>query len=359
MYTVLSGAKINMGDFLITQRARELLTHLRPEHELLQLPHWESLDPHLEQINASRAVIILGGPGYQPKFYPGVYKLLPDLSRLRVPIIPLGLGWKGVPGDWDTVRHYRFTDESLAVLHRIAAETPYLGCRDHLSREVLRRNGIANTLVTGCPAWYHLPSLGQPLRVPSGIAAFTVTPAQRPIYQAQSIDVLRTLAERFPGARRFCSFNRGIDQEDPRIPEEDRRNNRGIATAALQLGYEVMDVSGGLDRIGFYETCDFHVGYRVHSHIHFLSRRRPSFLVHEDGRGRGMSAALSVQGIDAFERAGLFRHRGIRPGRDTVEMLTAYVDEEVANGFARFAGLPAVLDAHYAIMQRFVMGLPG
>ncbi len=120
-----------------------------------------------------------------------------------------------------------------------------------------------------------------------------------------------------------------------------------------------MDVSGGLDRIGFYETCDFHVGYRVHSHIHFLSRRRPSFLLHEDGRGRGMSAALSVLGIDAFERAGLFRHRGIRPGRDTVEMLTAYVDEEVANGFARFAGMPAVLDAHYAIMQRFVMGLPG
>ncbi|MEO8636808.1 MAG: polysaccharide pyruvyl transferase family protein [Gemmatimonadales bacterium] len=358
MYTILSGAKINMGDFLITQRARELLTHLRPEHTLFQLPHWEPLEPHLEQVNASRAVIILGGPGYQPQFYPGVYKLTQDLQRLRVPIIPLGVGWKGFPGDWDTVRHYRFTPESLAVLRRISAETPYLGCRDHLSREVLRRNGISNALVTGCPAWYHLPSLGLPLHLPDSITSFAVTPAQRPMYQAQSIAVLRALAERFPAARRYCSFNRGIDQDDPRIPGEDRRNNRIIAAAALQFGYEVMDVSGGLDRIGFYDTCDFHAGYRVHSHIYFLSRRRPSFLLHEDGRGRGMSAALSVPGIDAFQRAGRFWNRGIRPGRDTVEMLAAYVDEEVTNGFARFAGMPDVLDAHYAIMRRFIAGLP-
>ena len=347
-----------MGDFLITQRARELLSHLRPEHELFQLPHWEPLEPHLEQINASRAVIILGGPGYQPQFYPGVYKLTQDLDRLRVPIIPLGLGWKGFPGDWDTVRNYRFTPASLRVLQRIATGTPFLGCRDHLSREVLRRNGIPNALVTGCPAWYHLPSLGQPLRVPGSVTSFAVTPAQRLMYQAQSIAVLRALADRFPGARRYCSFNRGIAQEDARIPEEDRRNNRMIAAAALQLGYEVMDVSGGLDRVGFYDSCDFHVGYRVHSHIYFLSRRRPSFLLHEDGRGRGMSAALSVFGVDAFERDRAFWRRGIRPGRDTVEMLTAYVEEEVANSFARFAGVPAVLDAHYTIMQRFVMGLP-
>ncbi len=39
-------------------------------------------------------------------------------------------------------------------------------------------------------------------------------------------------------------------------------------------------------------------------------------------------------------------------------MLGAYVDEEVTNGFARFAGVPAVLDAHYDIMRRFIAGLP-
>ena len=200
MYTVLSGAKINMGDFLITQRAKELLTHLRPEHTLLQLPHWESLDPHLDQLNRSAAVIILGGPGYQPRFYPGVYRLTQDLARITVPIIPLGLGWKGYPGDWETVRNYRFTGESLQALRRIAAGTPYLGCRDHLSREVLRRNGIPNGLVTGCPTWFHLPSLGQPLRTPRTVSALVVTPAQRAMYQQQSIELLTgaraTLPER-------------------------------------------------------------------------------------------------------------------------------------------------------------------
>jgi hypothetical protein len=358
MYTVLSGAKINMGDFLITQRARDLLTHLRPEHALFQLPSWEPLDAHLEQVNQSAAVIILGGPGYQPRFYPGVYRLTGDLSRITVPIIPLGLGWKGYPGDWETVRRYRFTGESLQLLRRIGAETPYLGCRDHLSREVLRRNGIPNGLVTGCPTWYHLPSLGQPLRTARKVSALVVTPAQRAIYQHQSIALLAALAKRFPEARRYCSFNRGIDRDDAFTPSGDRRNNRTLKAAALREGYEVVDTSYGLERIGFYDECDLHVGYRVHSHLHFLSRRRPSFLLHEDGRGRGMSSALNVVGVDAFERTGPFWRRGIGPGRYALEMLASYLDEELENNFARFAGVPAVLDTHYEIMKRFVAGLP-
>ncbi len=358
MYTVLSGAKINMGDFLITQRAKELLTHLRPEHTLLQLPHWESLEPHLDQVNRSAAVIILGGPGYQPRFYPGVYRLTQDLARITVPIIPLGLGWKGYPGDWETVRNYRFSGESLQALRRISAGTPYLGCRDHLSREVLRRNGIPNGLVTGCPTWFHLPFLGQPLRTPPTVSTLVVTPAQRAMYQQQSIELLTTLAQRFPNARRYCSFNRGIDRDDALMPVEDRRNNRGIQAAALRAGYEVVDTSYDLERIRFYDECDLHVGYRVHSHLYFLSQRRPSFLLHEDGRGRGMSSALNVVGVDAFERTGPFWRRGIKPGRYALEMLTSYLEEELTNNFARFAGVPAVLDTHYEIMKRFVAGLP-
>ena len=99
------------------------------------------------------------------------------------------------------------------------------------------------------------------------------------------------------------------------MPVEDRRNNRGIQAAALREGYEVVDTSYDLERIRFYDECDLHVGYRVHSHLYFLSQRRPSFLLHEDGRGRGMSSALNVVGVDAFERTGPFWRRGIKPGR--------------------------------------------
>lgn len=32
---------------------------------------------------------------------------------------------------------------------------PHFGCRDYLTVEALRRNGIHNELITGCPVWYH------------------------------------------------------------------------------------------------------------------------------------------------------------------------------------------------------------
>jgi hypothetical protein len=49
MYTVLSGAKKNIGDFLITERAKKLLRKHKPEHELFQLPHWESLENNIDK----------------------------------------------------------------------------------------------------------------------------------------------------------------------------------------------------------------------------------------------------------------------------------------------------------------------
>jgi hypothetical protein len=153
MYTVLSGAQVNVGDFLITERSKALLRKFRPEHDLFQLPYWEPLDAHLEQINAGAALIIMGGPGFQPGFYPDIYKLTGNLDEIRVPVIPMGLGWKGYPGDFATLRHYRFSDASLFALKAFSRRALFFGCRDYLTYEVLKRNGFTQGLMTGCPVW--------------------------------------------------------------------------------------------------------------------------------------------------------------------------------------------------------------
>ena len=44
----------------------------------------------------------------------------------------------------------------------------------------------------------------------------------------------------------------------------------------------------------FYEKMDFHIGYRVHAHLYFLSRRVPTVLINEDGRGTGMVTTLKM-----------------------------------------------------------------
>jgi hypothetical protein len=97
-----------------------------------------------------------------------------------------------------------------------------------------------------------------------------------------------------------------------------------------------------------------------------LSRRKPSLLIEEDGRGAGASDALGVQGVPAFRP-----HRLGRLGRAAGRAASAYrVDERVPvrvenilasdleTQFARFASLARTLDGNFSRMQEFIRRLP-
>jgi len=375
MYIVLSGAKKNLGDFLITDRCKTLLQEHRPDRQLVQLPHWETLDSQLDIVNASKAIIIMGGPGFQPNFYPGVYKLVQNIENIKVPIIPMGLGWKGFPGDYLTLKNYRFTQPSLELLKKISNECQYIGCRDYMTKTVLERTGIPNALMTGCPVWYDIESIGKAMSRPKDIKKVVFTPAQDPIYRGQAVDSMKLLRNLFPHAELYCSFHRGFDANDVFTPKADEINNRLIKQQAENLGYKTVDVSFDVSKIQFYDDCDLHIGYRVHGHIYFLSKRKPSILIHEDGRGRGVSESLNVLGVDGFERTFVSRIADgynipilskiikkslgvIKANVNTEEMMKNYINEELDSRFSRFAGVSHVIDAHYEVMKKFINSLP-
>jgi Polysaccharide pyruvyl transferase len=373
MYTVLSGAKKNAGDFLITERAEAVLRHLRPDRELVRLPGWEPLEPHLAQVNGSKAVIILGGPGLQRELYPRVYKLTKDLDQIRVPIILMGSGWKAFPGDETSQQQFEFSHSSIKALRKMSAGAKYLSCRDSTSARMLQRAGVQNALMTGCPVWYDIPSLGKPMRLPQEVRYLIFTPAQMSFYQRPSLDVARAVADVFPNARLVCSFHRGIAQRDQFMTEDERQNNVAIAGQVREMGYEVVDVSGSANADEEYERCDLHVGFRLHAHLCSLSKRVPSLLLHEDGRGIGASHTLNVRGFDAFERTltGTIpsrnrylrsvldrKLRGLRADAACGERVRDYLRHLVDTRFASYAGVGNVIDAHFPIMQRFAESLP-
>jgi polysaccharide pyruvyl transferase WcaK-like protein len=373
MYIVLSGAKKNAGDFLITERSEALLKALRPDRPLRRLPGWESLEPHLEEVNGSKAIIILGGPGLQQDLYPKVYKLTSDLSRIRVPIILMGSGWKAFPGDLTTLKQFAFSPQSLQALRKMSASATFLSCRDVLSVRVLRAAGISNALMTGCPVWYDMPQLGKPMRLPSEVNHVIFTPAQLSFYREPSLAVAKQIRRVFPKARLVCSFHRGIAQPDKFLSEEERHNNSAIARAAESMGYEVVDVSGSANADEEYGKCDVHVGFRLHAHLCSLSKRVPSVLLHEDGRGVGASQTLNVRGFDAFHRSitgsvpslpprvSRFLDRrlgGIVPSADCGAEVGEYLVHLQQTGFAAYAGVGDVIDAHFEQMKRFLNSLP-
>ena len=277
MYTVLTGGKKNVGDFLITDRSMKLLRHFKPDDELFKLPHWEYFDSDLDKINSSKAIIIMGGPGFAETFYPKVYKFAKDMSKIKVPIIPLGVGWNAVPGDYQSFKKFRFTDSSIKVIEKISKEAEYISVRDYYTKNILIRHGINNVLMTGCPVWYDIDSIGKKIKPLKEIRKIVFTPPQKSMYREQSIALMKEVRSKFKDAEIFCVFHRGIDANDEFTPAKDAVNNNLLVEAATKLNFKIVDAAFDLSKLDFYVDCDLHIGYRVHAHLFFIAKRKISY----------------------------------------------------------------------------------
>ena len=119
-FVILTGAKSNAGDYLIKYRAMQLLSALRPDRDIVDYDGWITLtDEQLDVVNQSRALILTGGPALQYKMYPGVFPLIDDLTRIKVPILTLGIGWKSAAGRWPDTHDYPLSEKSIELIKTI------------------------------------------------------------------------------------------------------------------------------------------------------------------------------------------------------------------------------------------------
>lgn len=289
MICILTGAKKNVGDYLIGSRARKLLRKF-VDTDIVELDRFKSHDDKLELLNSARAVFLCGGPAYAEDIYPEIYPLVSNLEDLKVPVVPFGLGWAGQP--FGHPEKFKFKPAAKEFLDRIHVNIKNSSCRDDVTHGVLKQQGYSNVLMTGCPVWYDLGSMGKELEVSRFDKIVYTTPAAPGLMKQNGI-LMRKLKKQFPKSKIICSFHRGI------YPDRYTSLRYGAAYSCMALeaklyGFEVVDTAYGLDKINFYKECDLHVGYRVHAHLDFLSRRKPSVLINEDGRGLGMVRSLGL-----------------------------------------------------------------
>jgi hypothetical protein len=375
MYVLLTGTKKNAGDFLIAQAAKRLISHFAPDKEFVELPSWLPFDERLEEVNASRAIILGGGPAFQYGLGTTIYPFAKNLKSIRVPIISLGLGWKGIPGDDFDVRNYPFPDHAAPILERLRSDHPYVSCRDWLTCRMLKTHAIENTLMTGCPAMYDPAYFGLEPSLPVDPSDIVFTPAERTGFRDQSVRMIESVRSFFPDSRIVVSFHRGWDPDTFTSPDQ-AANARAIKEAAERMGLESRDISGSVSGLDEYRNYDLHVGYRVHGHYKFLSMRKPSFLIAEDGRGRGALEATGSPGVSAWRTPPSFlmaqrwisnptflrRIRGrvgsflVNP--DAPEEMQAILSEEIEGGYPRCRGAFATIEATWSNMLRMVKSLP-
>lgn len=337
MIVILTGAKKNVGDFLIGDRAKKLLREF-VDADIVELDRFQNLENHLEIINKSKALILCGGPAYAKDIYKGIYPLVDDLEKIKVPIIPFGLGWSGQP--FGNPEAFKFQEDSLTFLKKVHQTILFSSCRDVLTQNILSRTGFKNVIMTGCPVWYDLEFIGKPFLKASSIKKIVFTTAASSKFIFQTLKLLKEIRKRFPMAQIYFSYHRGI------LPSFSTGLKRGFAYSLLALmakayNVKVLDVSDDLSKIDFYKDCDLHIGYRVHAHLYFLSKRIPSMLINEDGRGLGMVQSMNLPIFNADDDF-------------LVEKFEKQLDNYLNTNFSDFTSISTFIDKSFLEMKRFL-----
>lgn len=378
-YILLTGGKNNAGDFLIKYKAKRLFAALKPDRDLLDWDAWKPFtEEQLNVVNESKAIILLGGPSLQGDMYPRIYPMVDDLSKIKVPIFTMGVGYKEENGHWHNTSNYPFTERSLGLLRRINENGFKNSVRCYHTLNVVLNKGWENFIMTGCPALYELDKVGSPYKIPERIEkiAFSlgVSYYHSDSMMKQMLSVISALATVYGKSTVTVYLHHKLNEQDER--------HALMLKAIDSLGVRMENISGSEQRlVEVYGDCDFHVGYRVHAHVHASSMSRPSILLNEDSRGKGFYTVMAGTVLDAYyslprfnrpDASLMYKMMGaikkitsILKKRLPMEAYEHLADDvilqmeyEKANGFPRLAQSRAAIDAHFAQMKRFIEQLP-
>ena len=129
------------------------------------------------------------------------------LSKLTIPVLAIGLGinwFKGI----DTIDHLidELTPNCKEFVRILSSKTRFIGIRGHLTKSILERLGVHNTIIIGCPtmhlhkrAWRQQRQPDDPIRVLTNITSIISDTRQGlefSVMNQDSIDNLHELADK-------------------------------------------------------------------------------------------------------------------------------------------------------------------
>lgn len=212
MIITLTGKKQNVGDYLISYRAHALLKKFVDE-DLLDISRFALPGDFYEQVNKAKALFLCGGPAYQEAIYPNIYNI--DLDKIKVPVIPYGLGFKAVAGV--SPKDFRFKEAATDFVKRVHAGIPSSSARDPLTKEALKAAaGVENVTMTGCPATYDLDCLDK--EFPFKLMPETIVLSGPAIADQHTFDMVKYIAKRFPKARKILALHHATGPHSKQNP---------------------------------------------------------------------------------------------------------------------------------------------
>lgn len=119
--------------------------------------------------------------------------------------------------------------------------------------------------------------------------------------------------------------------------------NEPVAEIAKELDLSIVNLFERPDEgLEIYDECDLHVGFRVHAHVSALNRRKPSYLLEQDGRGTDYGLTLTRRmGVPCYAWSYPIK-KGERKWLEplgSIDLISSMIETDRLDGFARFIGL--------------------
>lgn len=237
------------------------------------------------------------------------------LERSNARLIPIGLGIQSATADLNL----EFGPNTKKLIKLFSERSEVISVRDSYTKDMLKKEGILNVLVTGCPSNF--------LNQSNDFIDTLKKNAQRNLKLNNSHQPLKSLISEFAGGNKFSGaiLKSHLDflekntsfyalQAPSLLPfylKENREldpaylSNKPDHLSQLELTKILLQKIVWFNSIDswmdFARTCDFCFGMRIHGSIVPLQATVPSILISHDSRTAGLADAMSFPSVTAEE----------------------------------------------------------
>jgi hypothetical protein len=347
---LLHGAVLNAGDFLIRERTKALLMHFYPDCVITDYCRNYELDDKIDEINQNDIMIFAGGPCYNAAF--GLTTpIVKSYEKIKIPIMIIGSGWWGSSTHPDVIYNFKFDEQMHSFLSRVESDSKILGCRDFYSVDVLAANGFFSGVMTGCPAWYSIPHIGKQLKNVDDrlnkIRKICLSDCGNIQNKTLEVELATFLRKSFGDNVEIIYVNHR-DYVLDKLQVEDFYK---------KINVKIVDISGSANGFSVYDSCDLHIGFRVHAHIYNLSRRNISILIEEDSRGAGVNDAFGLPHICSYKLSVEDNKLTYVHNNYLCTQVGDVLSNHASNNFMRFERAFENIDAYYNVMAKQIQSI--
>ena len=343
-YTIIStypqdGSK-NIGDGLITESTIEAVKKIKGDDIQVEVcwraDDWKNVE---ESVLGSKAVVF-SNLAIRENMDSRTYPYMSQLLESGVPLAALSASTQLSLQAPDSL-YSDFPGTAKDQMKELNDKTIFLTTRGYLSQSFCDYHKLDNVHFTGDIAFYDERYSNLKFTTNFNIEKIAISDPHYSKAYVSSVDKLvDQLISSFPNAEIVMVIH-GINKT-----MEKYCGSKGIVCENIY-----MDKENGLD---IYEDVDLHIGYRVHAHVSALKRRKPSYLLEQDGRGCDYGLTLnkniSVQHFYLEKKKFNLKNvvkgmigRKIIPDKmistNPVDQLMAIVRQDANHGFEKFEGL--------------------